>query len=145
MWELLLRYLSVYSISALKFVGGPVIGSAIGLNFFETVILTVAGMMTSVFGLSYFGDFFKKNFSALMPGKNRREGNGKFFTIWKKYGIKGIAFLTPIIFSPMIGTIMALSFGGKRKKVLLYMFISAVFWGVVQTVILQYFSDLVNL
>lgn len=145
MWELLLRYFSVYSISTLKFVGGPVIGVATGLNIFETVILTVAGMMTSVFCLSYFGDFFQEKFRSIFPNKKKWIENDKIAAIWDKYGIKGIAFLTPVIFSPMVGTIMALSLGGKRHNVLIYMFISAGFWAIVQSVVLHYFGDLVNI
>lgn len=53
--------------------------------------------------------------------------------IWKRSGLAGIAFLTPLILTPIGGTILALSFGVKRGQVVLYMLVSALVWAIVQT------------
>jgi len=65
---------------------------------------------------------FNKN-PRLFTKKNRRK-----VKIWRQYGLKGVAFLTPIIFSPIGGTMVANSFGESKKKIILYMFVSSVFW-----------------
>ena len=50
-------------------------------------------------------------------------------SIWLKYGVPGIAFLTPIVLSPLLGTILAHAFGGKKARIIKYMWISSVVWG----------------
>ena len=65
--------------------------------------------------------------------------NRKLVRIWRKYGLAGIAFLTPVILSIPIGTIIANSLESNRKKVILYMFFSVLFWSVTMTSIFELF------
>ena len=118
----------------LKFVGGPLLGVASGLTFWQTAIFTSLGMMTSVFIFSTFlGKGFKKwlltkfyKNKKLFTTKNR-----KMVKIWNNFGLSGLAFLTPILFTPIGGTIIATSFGETRKRILGYMFVSSIFWSFV--------------
>jgi hypothetical protein len=135
MWPEIGKYVTVYLTSMLKFIAGPAIGAAIGLSFIETFILTVMGMMTTVVIVSFFGAkmkiwcqsrFGKKK--KLFTKKNRR-----FVYIWRNYGILGVSFLTPLIFSPPIGALLITSVDDSRKKMFIYMFASAVFWGIAYT------------
>jgi hypothetical protein len=131
----LIEYLSVYLISMFKFVGGPVLGAGYGLSFLATVVATVLGMMTTVVIMSFFGlrlrAWMTRRFNVGRKKFTRR--NRRIIYIWRRYGIFGISFLTPVIFSPIIGTLLVTAFGGKRKKVLLFMLISACFWALVIT------------
>lgn len=131
MFEELLHYTIVFGLSMFKFILGPVTGRLYELNFVETSLLTVLGMMTSVFVFtSVFGNkihswiisTFYKN-KKLFSRSNRRT-----VKIWRAYGLKGVAFLTPVLFSPIGGTILAISFGEHKSKIFKYMFVSAVFW-----------------
>ncbi len=75
--------------------------------------------------------------------------NRRFITIWRKYGLYGIAFLTPVIISIPIGTLIANSLVNNRKKIILYMFVSLVFWSVLMTSLFEVFhanniNDLTN-
>ena len=47
---------------------------------------------------------------------------------WKRYGLAGIAFLTPVLISIPIGTIILNNMIHDRKKIFLYMFVSILFW-----------------
>src|SRR5687768_8531642 len=49
----LLKVLTVYLLSTFKFIGGPLAGISMGLPLYLTVLLTIAGMMTSVLVISY--------------------------------------------------------------------------------------------
>ena len=49
------KWASVFLLSSVKFLGGPLAGSSMGLGFWQTLGLTVAGMMTSVFVFSGIG------------------------------------------------------------------------------------------
>jgi uncharacterized membrane protein len=122
-----------------KFVLGPVYGAAAELTFFETLIFSFLGMMTTVVIITFLGDsirekmiaFFRRD-KALFTPKNRR-----LVKIWNRYGIIGVAFFTPLFLSPIGGTIIATSFGGSKGKIIGYMAASALFWGITYTALIK--------
>ena len=124
------KYISVYLISMLKFVGGPSIGAAVGLSFIETFLLTVLGMMTTVSIISFISPGLRKWISTRFKRDQKvfTKRNRKFVIIWRKYGILGISFLTPLILSPILGSLLANAFGGSKRKIFGYMLASAIFW-----------------
>ena len=124
------KYISVFLASMFKFIGGPAMGMAFGLSYWETVLMTISGMMTSVLIISFFGPGLRKWIDRIFR-RNRKlftKRNRRFVTLWKKYGLFGVSFLTPVVFSPVIGTLLVNAFGGSKKKIITYMLISAVFW-----------------
>ena len=48
--------------------------------------------------------------------------------LWKRYGFTGVAAITPILLSIPLGTFILTRFESKRKKILVYLFVSIVFW-----------------
>lgn len=148
MIEELLKYFLVYISSTVKFIFGPTIGIAYGFNIFVTGTLTILGMMTSVYVFS----FFDKNINILIVrlfGKKKRKvftkKNRKFVKMWKKFGIVGVAFLTPIFFTPIGGTILVNTIGGKKKEILKYMWMSCIFWSYTITWTLKYASNYLSI
>ena len=133
MFTQIAKYLAVYLISMIKFIGGPLSGVASGLTWVETFIFTVLGMMTTVVVLTLLGKNARKRFLNRLKKKKKlfTPKNRRMVRIWRKYGLKGVAFLTPVIFSPIIGTIMAISFGEPAKRIFFYMLGRALFWGVI--------------
>ncbi len=63
--------------------------------------------------------------------------NRRIVRIWKKYGLTGIAIITPVILSIPIGTIIANSLESNRKKIILYMLLSILFWSITMTGIFE--------
>ncbi len=63
--------------------------------------------------------------------------NRRIVKIWKKYGLAGIAIVTPVLLSIPIGTIIANSLESNKKKILLYMFLSILFWTITMTGIFE--------
>ncbi len=63
--------------------------------------------------------------------------NRRIVQIWKKYGLMGIAIVTPIFLSIPIGTIIANSLEERKKKILLYMFFSILFWSVAMITVFE--------
>ncbi len=143
MWEEILRALPVYLMSMLKFIFGPVLGKAAGLNLFTTMLVTAGGMMTAVFAFTYFGKFIReKILNRFFPEKtNEPKQNKKIVVVLKKYGLAGIAFLTPIILTPIGGTLLAVGLGNRRDKIILYMLISGGIWSVVLTLAVYFGYD----
>lgn len=131
MWDEILKGVSVYFTAMIKFIFGPLGGYAAGFNIFVTILLTVTSMMTVVLVLSVFGEFIRTRiFRKLLNPKKFTDRNRRYVWIWRKYGILGISILTPVLLSPIGGTLLAISFGTPKSKLIIYMFVSASFWAV---------------
>lgn len=65
--------------------------------------------------------------------------NRRIVKIWQKYGLSGIAIVTPIILSIPIGTLIANNLERDKKKIFLYMFISIFSWSVIMTSLFEIF------
>src|SRR5690606_12335675 len=114
-------YLIVYITSMFKFIAGPVIAAAQGLNFLETVIPTILGMMTTVVLISFLGPALRNMWYRIFGRANRKiftRRNRRFVYLWRKYGEFGISFLTPVVFSPVIGALVVVTLGGKKRKII---------------------------
>ena len=48
--------------------------------------------------------------------------------VWKKYGIIGIAFLTPPLISPPFGAIIAVAFREPRPRIIAFLATGVVLW-----------------
>jgi flagellar biosynthesis protein FlhB len=146
MWEEILKAFSlVYLPSTLKFIFGPIGGKAANLHLITTMIGTMAGMMTVVILFTYFGGFIRKALSRVFKKEEKKKAptEKKYVQIFRRYGLAGIAFLTPVILTPIGGTLLAVSFTTNREKILLFMFISACAWSAVLTLAVYFGYDAV--
>ena len=143
MWETILKLATVYFSSMLKFIFGPLGGYAAGFSLVTTILVTVAGMMTVVLIFTFFGNWIREKITARFSKKRNKfsQRNRRFVTIWKKYGLIGVAALTPLILTPIGGTLLAVSSGSPKEKIIFYMFISASVWSVVWSVALYFFGN----
>ncbi len=147
MWLAIWKYLSVFLVSTVKFGLGPVVGIAGGLHPVEIMILMIAGMMATVIFLStYLGDIFyefmKQTFyknSKIFSPKTRR-----IVKIWNKYGMYGIAFFTPVLLSPIGGTLVSVTFGESKNKIMWCMLGSAIFWAPITVYFMESISNFLH-
>lgn len=146
MIEEILKYLTVYLVSTIKFILGPILGTSYGLGTVTIIILNIGGMMTSVIVITYFGKWIRSQSQRLFSRKKATVFSKKArrsVQIWQKYGVPGIAFLTPILFMPIGGALLANAFGGKKRDIFIYMMISFLVWSISFTLILKYASHLI--
>ncbi|MEQ8906607.1 hypothetical protein [Ekhidna sp.] len=134
-----LKYFTVYFLSGLKFVFGPTFGVANDLPVIAIIILTALGMMTTIYLFTFFGDEirgfigrFRKN-KKVFSKKSRR-----FVRIWRKFGLKGMCLLTPLILTPPGGGLLVNLLGSKKKLILKWMWISALLWSTIITLVIKY-------
>ena len=131
--EALITFFGIYFLCLFKFIAGPVLGSAAGYGFWEIMLVTVSGMMTSVFLFTFLGKkvqvLFAHRFKRRRPVFSKKSRN--IVTLWKKYGEIGIALATPVFLTPIGGTLILVSFGTKKRKIFLHMFWSAVVWAAI--------------
>lgn len=141
----LLKYASVFAIGMFKFVAAPIAGVAAGLPVVLIWSLSVAGMMTTVVLISGLGR------SWALHQRRKREEKGKplfsrrsrtVVSIYRRFGMVGIAFLTPILFSPVGGTVIATQLHVPRWRIMLHMLWSAALWGITFTLLAVKFSHL---
>lgn len=143
----ILKYLTVVGLSTFKFVGGPLAGIGFSFNIVLTSLLTFLGMMISVVVFSSFNkpiQAFTRKYFRKKKGKVFTKKSRQFVKIWNRYGLKGVAFLTPILLTPIGGTILANSFSDDKQKIIKYMAISGLFWSFVITSLLFYFGNLIR-
>jgi hypothetical protein len=139
------KYVSVFLLSTVKFFGGPLAGVTMGLSFGATMALTITGMMTSVVIFSGIGNYFSRWYVERRRLKQKpifSKHSRRIVRIWQRFGMRGIAFLTPLILSPIIGTVVATALGASPRKIILNMLWSAVFWGFTITFVLTKISHL---
>lgn len=143
MLEAASKYLVVTAWSMFKFIFGPISGVSFGLHPVETYLCTVTGMMMTATILS--SEITRRPILRFLE-RWRKKRKKKVFSkrartvvkVWRKFGMKGVAFLTPLLLTPPFGTLVAVSFGERRRKILLYMLISAAFWAAILTGMVQY-------
>jgi hypothetical protein len=129
----LIKYITVFAWSMVKFIFGPVLSALFNISFVPAVLLTIGGMMTSVIIFTFAGRVIRHWWMQKFQGKRVlfTPKKRRMVRIWRKYGIWGVATLTPLLFTPIGGTMIAVSFGEKKHKILFAMLVSAIFWAVV--------------
>jgi membrane protein DedA with SNARE-associated domain len=145
MWEEVLRAVPVFLSSMIKFIFGPIGGKAAGLHLITTMIVTAASMMTVVVAFTYFGEFLREKIihRFLRKKKTVDEADKKKTGFFSKYGLAGIAMLTPIILTPIGGTLLAVGVSPNREKIIFYMLVSACVWSVLLTLAVYFGYDAV--
>jgi len=97
-----------------------------------SLILLILGGMLGVLIFSYAGQLLDKLSQKLFPKKEDKLKINKFRRFIVKfrrgYGLAGIAFLTPVILTVPVGTIVANKMVKDKKKLFTYMFIAFTFW-----------------
>lgn len=132
------KYFAVMMATALKYIAGPITGFSLGLAWYETLLASWAGFMLTVILIVSIGKFLVKWISSfrktrpLVFSKRARYAVG----IWQKFGIKGIAALTPLIFTPIGGSLLSLSFKVPLPRILFFMAISGFIWSSIYTLII---------
>lgn len=137
--EKLLHYFGLVAGSMVKFFIGPAAGVSLGLSLWETVACTVLGMMLSVVLFTYFGPHLLRWIGLLFRPKRRSFSNRsrRLVRYRQSFGLYGIAIFTPLFFTPILGTLLAVSLGGSKQKILVSMLMSGLFWAITFTWVLQ--------
>lgn len=158
------EYIAVALASTFKFVGGPVAGMAMGLSWLETTVCSTAGMMLTVFLITY-GSNLTKRFSSLgwfqrmvtylrgiaplrriknmlRPPKLFSKTTRLAVKVKNRLGLWGVAFLTPFLFTPILGTFIALSFRFPKREILQKMLVCGLLAGFLQTAAIHYIKVL---
>ncbi len=125
--------LIVFLGSSLKFSAGALYAIAGNLGLEGSLANIIGGVMGIVL-FTYLGGFIQEFFVRRFPnrfGKKFTRSNRFLVRVKRKFGLNGIAAITPIILSIPVGVLFALAFTHDKKKILISMFISVLFWGTI--------------
>ena len=135
MLETILKYLGIYLLACLKSIFPPLLGPAAGMSNLEIILITVAGLMTSVLVFSFLGEKIKTEVIPIFikTPKKFTPKTRRMVRIWKRFGVIGVCFLTPLILSPPGGSLLVTTVGAPRKQVYLYMLLFGFMWATIWT------------
>ncbi|MBI3512005.1 MAG: hypothetical protein HY064_15205 [Bacteroidetes bacterium] len=144
-----LKILEVAFIASVKFLFAPFEAERYNFNFGQSFVITTLGGIIGIFVFYFAGAniatwwkhtkaviksvFLRKPAAVIERKPTRIFTRGRRFVVGikMKFGLMGIAFVTPCVISIPIGTIVAAHFFRKRKPVLLYLLSSLLLWSLI--------------
>ena len=130
--------------SGLKFFLAPTATVLAGYSFIETICITISGGFLGFVLFFKFGTFIGKLLKKYFPSKEKPRFTRKnrfIVKIKSKYGLYGIALLTPCLFSIPLGAILASLFYSKDKRTIPMFTVSIVIWSLVLTSLTSFFAE----
>lgn len=154
------KLIEIGVVSAVKFFIAPFLSFQLGYNYLQTIIITTIGGIAGVFFFYYLSaillkifrrnwpeikNFFSKSHlqpktidagKAKKPVKSRKHFSrkNKFIVMTRrKYGLWGIAALTPTLLSIPLGTFLANKYYRNKKSVLFSLTISVICWSIIMS------------
>jgi len=139
--ELLL--LLLFSATKFLFAAGYLLTDK-GYGYIYTVLILLIGGSIGVFIFTFFSEWLNNQIDKLIKPKKKKKvftkKNRIIVKIKSKYGLYGIAFFTPVLFSIPVGCFLASRFYNSPKNNLLIQLGSVVFWSLLLPLIKVYYS-----
>jgi len=142
--ETILKFIPLFLLSCFKFAFGvPAAFWTFDFNFWESLLFSSIAGFTGILISVYLSRILiyawiivkeklfgiKKIATNEITPKKRFSKKSRFMVkLIRKYGLAGIALLTPPLISIPVGSLLATKIYGKHPKVLIYLFGSVIFW-----------------
>jgi len=126
---------TVFALGAVEFWLAIPAGFAMGLDPAVSCITTIAGGVAGVLIVLIPGERIGAWLAQRQAGKPKPKKPGRALRIWKKYGLVGLAFFSPIFPGAPVGALVALSLGSPKSKVLAWFSLSIIVWSVGVTLV----------
>jgi len=138
---MLWKYITFGTWCMMKYMVGIGMGVALGIPFLDFFL--ISGFSGSI-GITFYTIFGQKLLRWWNKGKDIEAPSGWKKKVWDKFGIIGVAILTPPLLSQVIGTSLALAFGTPKLKIIIYLSASIWLWSFIFAYfgqqIIQWFS-----
>jgi len=129
-------------------IGFPATFMVLRNNFLEVILVTITGGIAGNFFFTYLSAALLKalhNYRAKRHLIHRKPifttFNRRVIRIKQRFGLAGIAFVTPIFLSTPVGAFLAERFFRDKKKIFIYLSIATVFWSFALYFICLFFYD----
>ena len=136
----ILHLLTVFLLSCVKFFLAFRLALAYDFSFWQTFLVSCLGGVIGVLFFAYFRKIILDFYFRIFPKKKNKQSKKGFkdniaTATARKYGLFGIAFLTPILFSIPLGTFIALYFFPNKKKTVPVLIASILGWSFILTLV----------
>ena len=132
-------------LSGIKFFFSPSTTYLSGYSFIETLGITISGGVIGILIFFYFGEFLKYLFSGIRFSKKEKKtftkSTRRIVSIKSKYGLIGLAILTPVLLSIPLGSLLAAKYFDHDKRTLPFLILSVVLWSLLLTSITVLFGQ----
>ncbi len=133
------KYLIVTLTCTVKYFAGVLYAGIEGLNFWEIWAFGTLGGIIGIVVFSYTGSkirhFYHERRKKKRESINYRRAK-KWYLFWKKYGIWGMALISPFI-SPMVSVFVSLAFSESPARIIRVMGSAILLWSLVLALLMQ--------
>jgi len=144
-----LKILSVFVTCSFAFkIGYPTAVMVFKFDFFKSFLVACGGGIMGNIVFTYLSAAIISaihNFRAKRNLIHRKRIFTRFnrtvIYVKQRFGLAGIAFITPVFLSTPIGAFLAERFFKKKRKIIIYFSISTIFWACTMYLILLFFHD----
>lgn len=131
------QYIVIFVLAAIPVVEILVvipIGIGIGLNPIAVACSAFLGNVLPIYGIVFFYDrlntwWRNRTETAAKPSKRKKRAQ----TVWNRYGLPGLAFVSPIATGVHLATMIALAMGSKKRSVAGWMTGTIALWTILLT------------
>ncbi|MFN8323309.1 MAG: hypothetical protein U0T74_11680 [Chitinophagales bacterium] len=116
--------------SIVKFSMGTLTAIAADLGLGGSLANIIGGII-GIVAFTYLGGFIQEFFIRKFPnrfGRRFTSSNRFLVRVKQRFGLGGIAVLTPIVLSIPVGVLFALALTHDKKKIMISMLVSMFFW-----------------
>ncbi|MDQ3047421.1 MAG: hypothetical protein M3R27_07730 [Bacteroidota bacterium] len=142
MTQQIIEIIGVFLLSTVKFVfGGVPVALGLGFSFFKAVFVTSLGGCTGVIIFVYMSEWIMKRIKVRAANKRLKfphalrkniftRKNKSIVKIKMKFGLLGIAFITPLLLSIPLGCFLAVRYFKDKPRIIAVMFGAILFWSI---------------
>lgn len=145
-----LKILPILLLSSVKFLPCPSLAILAGFSVFESILITTSGGLSGAIVFFRSAEYLmerarRRRLLLVMSGKRKpartfTRYNRVLVNIKRRFGVGGIALLTPIALSIPVGSLVMAKFFKHKSMALPSILISVLFWSVLLSIVTRQFN-----
>ena len=132
--EFLIQALVVFILGVLELWLAIPAGLVMGLNPVAIAIMSILGAICGALIVARVGEDLRSWLSRKYGWDILKRRQGIIHRIWLKYGVIGLGLLSPFVTGAPLGTALGIALGTPKKRLLLWISIGIVLWGIGLTI-----------
>ena len=149
----IIELLGIFALSAVKFgIAGVPAAVFAELSVFKALTVTISGGFAGTLFFAYLSEWVIKGFIKIRNkhfpvsnpiAKKKFTRTNKLIVFFKnKFGLTGLAIVTPLLLSIPLGTFLAVKYYSNKQRIISYMFISIFLWAIILYFFFNFFYQL---
>ncbi|MBC7426798.1 MAG: hypothetical protein H7321_09710 [Bacteroidia bacterium] len=139
----IVKILTLFFLGSVKYIVALVSTLPMGWNQIIAFIIPTAGAIAGVYTFTFLGEKIEILIKKRFPSKNKKKivtrKNRFLVHLRRRFGLIGIAALTPLILSIPVGCVLALTIESNHHRIVRYQIISVILWGIMFFVVKDFF------